>query len=107
MSKQKKYTKKFRLMIVEEILRSDLQDNLYLIATKYNIRESTIERWLNNYLTYGERGLSQGFPGKAYDDALSFAEKERKAKDKEIADLKEEIEILKKAAAFLAKIDRN
>lgn len=107
MRKKKRYSKTFRLNVVEEALKEEYKDNIYLIANKYNIRESTVERWKNNYLRYGHKGLSVGFDPKIFNEGLKIKDKELEAKDKEIKELKEENEILKKAAAFLAKLDRN
>ena len=72
----------------------------YIIAQKYGIKPWTVIKWTRLYQQYGEDSLSKG---KLTGDRKS--ERERQL-EKENAALREEIEILKKAAAFLAKVGR-
>ena len=106
---RRKYTKSFRKKVVEEALRPEMEGKEFLVAEKYNIRPSTVCRWMDLYLKYGETALcdnaqqiyaSQSKESRAY-------KKLETEKNKEIAELKEEVEILKKAAAFLTKIQRD
>ena len=61
------------------------------------------------YHKYGEMGLAKNIQQfRKRKSMFTRAQQEREdAKDKEIAELKEEIAILKKAAAFLAKMPRD
>ena len=70
------------------------------IADKYGLRESTVRRWRQIYKEYGENALGRN---------LSAVEKKSDREirlEKENAELREELEILKKAAAFLASVGR-
>lgn len=106
---RRKYTKTFRKKVVEEALRPEMEGKEFLVAEKYNILPSTVCRWRDLYLKHGEMALCENVQQfYASQSKESGAYKELKAKtDKEIAELKEEVEILKKAAAFLTKIQRD
>ena len=101
---KRKYTKSFRKMVVEEALRPEMEGKESLVAEKYGILPSTICRWKDLYLEYGEMALSENVQ-----QIFASQRKEREADktleeaDKKIAELKEELEILRKAAAFLDK----
>ena len=104
-----RYTKTFKLKVVKEAMDPAFKGKEYLIADKYSIKESTLIRWKKNYEQYGEVGLSHNF-NKILENTGDNNKKQKeiiKEKDKKIKDLEEEIEILKKAAAFLAKINRD
>lgn len=106
---KKNYSPTFRKVVVNEALDPALKDKEYLIANKFGIQESTVIRWKENYEKYGEIALSKNFGKfmKTIDKNNPTQEKILKQKDKKIKELEEEIEILKKAAAFLAKINRD
>ena len=72
----------------------------HIIAEKYEIRPWTVVKWRDIYLQQGEIGLSKG--------NLSGHNKSKRELEleKENAELREEIQILKKAAAFLADLRR-
>lgn len=97
----KRYNKTFRMKVVRDALKPEFKDKEFLIAEKYGVRESTILKWVKLYEEYGDKGLSKNLP------QLNNTRKSESEKDKKIKELEEEIEILKKAAAFLAKIDRD
>ena len=44
MSKKKEYSKKFKLKVVREALKPELENNLHLVANKYGVQERTVFR---------------------------------------------------------------
>ena len=94
------YTKSFRVKVAEEAVRPENKGLEHVIAKKYGVRPWTVTKWAQLYQQYGEDGLSKG---KLTGDRKSDRERQL---EKENAALREEIEILKKAAAFLAKVGR-
>lgn len=99
MGTQKYYSQEFKLHLVQEALLPENRHNTKLIAKKYGVYPSTLTEWKRKYLKYGEAGL----------DAKALRkqkEQHYKELETENAKLKEENEILKKAAAFLAEVGR-
>ena len=90
-----KYTYSFRLQVVQEALKPENRNSISYIAQKYGIGERTLLKWIKHYDQYGEEGLKRNFSTKAKDQRIKELEREN-------AELREEAEILKKAAAFLA-----
>lgn len=93
------YSKSFKIEVAEEALKPEFEHAFHIVARKYGLRPSTVRNWRNIYRDHGPDGFSKSFKAQERYKTLSL-------KDKEIAELKEEIEILKKAAAFLAKVNR-
>ena len=91
-----KYTKSFRIKVAREASDPANKGLEHVIAQKYGIMLGTVERWRDRYLEQGEQGLSKGVIGTKHKTS-----REREL-EKEVADLREEVAILKKAAAFLA-----
>jgi len=106
---KKKMNKKFKLEVVNEALRPEFEGKEFLVAEKYELRESTVLKWKEKYLKYGDIALSSGFNKIEKEGILDNKNQKEidKAKDRKIKELEEEIEILKKAAAFLANLDRD
>lgn len=104
---KKRYNKKSRKMVVEEALKPEFEDKLYLVADKYVLSQTVIERWVSNYKKLGDVGLTKGFAFNIEGSVIEFKDEEIKQKDKKISELEEEIEIPKKATAFLAKLNRD
>ena len=97
-----KYNRTFRLMVAKEALLPENRDLEHVIAEKYGIMPWTVIRWREHLAEVGEAeafryGFSKG--GRRTD-------REKKL-EKENAELREEVEILKKAAAFLASVKRD
>ena len=95
MGNQVSYSKAFKLQVVQDALDPKYEKNLDALEEMYGVHVRTICRWRDQYIRYGEAGLSRGY--KANVKAERIAELE-----KEVKDLRMENEILKKAAAFLA-----
>ena len=94
------YTKEFRVNVAKEAVRPENKGLEHIIAQKYGIKPWTVIKWAQLYEQYGESSLSKG---KLASELKSDRERQL---EKENAALREEIEILKKAAAFLAKVGR-
>ena len=97
-----KYDRTFRLMVAKEALLPENRDLEHVIAEKYGIMPWTVIRWREHLAEVGEAeafryGFSKG-------DRRTDREKKL---EKENAELREEVEILKKAAAFLASVKRD
>ena len=97
-----KYNRTFRLMVAKEALLPENRDLEHVIAEKYGIMPWTVIRWREHLAEVGEAeafryGFSKG-------DRKTDREKKL---EKENAELREEVEILKKAAAFLASVKRD
>ena len=94
------YGKTFRVRVAKEATSPEMQGMEEHIAKKYGIRVGTVLRWAEIYREYGENGLGSKIssPTKKSDRELQL--------EKENAALREEVAILKKAAAFLAEVGR-
>ena len=96
-----KYSKTFRIKVASEAAQPSNAGMEQVIAKKYGLRPWTVIRWRDLYLEGGAEGLSKG--------RLSVTGKTNRELqlEKENAALREEVEILKKAAAFLANVKRD
>ena len=94
------YSKSFRIRVAKEATSPEMKGMEEHIAKKYDIRVSTVLRWAEIYREYGENGLGAKIssPTKKSDKEIQL--------EKENAALREEVAILKKAAAFLAEAGR-
>jgi transposase len=94
MGQRKKFDKAFKEQVVLRILAEE--STMADTANELNVHYTTVRDWVKFYKQDGE----SAFPGsgnlKAEDDEI------RKLR-KQLADLKEENDILKKAAAYFAK----
>lgn len=97
-----KYTKAFRLQVAKEAIKPENQNLEHVIAEKYGIRPWTVIKWRDHLLEVGEQ---EAFV-KGYAKANKQTAREREL-ERENAELREEVEILKKAAAFLANVKRD
>ena len=91
---RKTYTSEFKLQMVKLIEEQGQKPTD--IATQYGIAESTLENWLTRY-----RREKKGKP-LATGNALTEEQREIQRLKKEVAQLKLERDILKKASALLA-----
>lgn len=93
-----KYTKELKMRVAKEAARPESKGMEHIIAEKYGIMPWTVTRWRNHYLEYGEKSFYRGY---SKSDTKTPREKEL---EKEVEGLRQEVEILKKAAAFLANV---
>jgi len=92
--KKRKYTREFKFEAVKLVTEGGLRPKV--VAERFGLTGVTLYRWISEFEEYGD----EAFCGSG--KALTQAAKDRK-KDKRIAELEEELEILKKAAAYFAK----
>ena len=94
------YTKAFRIKVAKEASLPEMQGMEDHIAGKYGLKPGTVRKWRAIYQEYGENALGRSIdsPNKKSDRELQL--------EKENRELREEVEILKKAAAFLADLGR-
>lgn len=91
---RKKYTPEFKLEMIK--LVEEQGQKIGTVATQYEIGESSLKAWLKRY-----RAEQQGKPLDK-GNALTEEQREIQRLKKEIAQLKLERDILKKASALLA-----
>lgn len=94
MKKYVVHEKEFRVDAVKLVIEQGL--SVKTVSERMGIKGTLLYKWIEQYRNYGE----EAFCGSGY--LLTMEAKLRK-KDREIADLKEQNEILKKAAAYFAK----
>lgn len=88
-----RYTPQFMLMVAKEAN----QAKTYLeISRKYELDTKTLKEWVAAYRQYGDLAFEPDGPEKFKDQKIAQLEKE-------IADLREENEIIKKATAYFSK----
>ena len=94
------YSKAFKLRVATEACKPENEGLEHIIATKYHIRENTVLKWKLRYQQQGAAGF-----GRRNASVRPLTEREKEL-EKENAALREEVAILKKAAAFLADLRR-
>lgn len=93
MKGSKRYTPQFMLLVAKEANQAKTYAE---VARKYELDIRTIKEWVASYRQYGDLAFEPGGPEKFKDQKIAQLEKE-------IADLKEENEIIKKATAYFSK----
>ena len=96
------YSKSLRLQVAKEATRLENRGIEHIIAEKYNIKPETVIKWRDHFLEVGEADAFK----KGYTKGVKKSTRELEL-EKENAALREEVEILKKAAAFLANVKRD
>jgi transposase len=91
---RKTFDKEFKISAVKLVLDSD--KSVSQIAADLGVSDNTLFNWKRKYL----EDAKNAFPGKG---RLKPEDEELRKKDREIATLKMERDILKKAIAFFAK----
>lgn len=94
MGQRKKFDKAFKEQVVLRILANE--STIGDTAKELNVHYTTVRDWVRYYKRDGE----DAFPGSGH---LKPEDDEVRKLRKQLADLKEENEILKKAAAYFAK----
>lgn len=93
------YSKEFKLKVSKEAILPENKGLEHVIARKYGILPGTVVRWAETLRNLGEE--------EAFRKKKKVKMTKREAElEKENAKLREEVEILKKAAAFLADLRR-
>lgn len=98
MNKKRNYTKEFKSQACELVLKENIK--VKKVAERMGINPVMLYRWIDEYRTYGEAA----FVGKG---KLRPEEAKIKKLEKENDELRQEVEILKKAAAYFVKGNRN
>jgi transposase len=99
--KRKSYTREFKLDAVRLAKESGRVPTY--VARELGITPSMMSRWIKEFEEHGEDAfLGRPEPNMAGCEEITAAEKIRRL-EREVADLREEREILKKAAAYFAK----
>ena len=88
-----RYTPQFMLMVAKDAANAKTYKE---IARKYELDSSTVKGWISAYNQYGELAFEPGGPERFKDQKIAQLEKE-------IEELKEENEIIKKATAYFSK----
>lgn len=94
MGQRKKFDKAFKEQVVLRILAEET--TMSEIAREIGVHPTTVRDWVKNFKQDG----AAAFPGSGH---LTPEHDEMRKLRKQLADLKEENEILKKAAAYFAK----
>lgn len=92
------YSKTLRIRVAQEAARPENNGMEHVIAAKYDLRPGTVIKWRDLYLQFGEAALTTG--------RLTQIQKTPREVEleKQVAELEEEVKILKKAAAFLVNV---
>lgn len=98
MKKKRNYTKEFKVQACELVLKEGI--SVKAVADRMGVSNIMLYRWIDEYKTYEE----SAFVGKG---KLRPEEAKLKKLQKENEELRQEVEILKKAAAYFAKENRN
>jgi len=90
------YSNEFKEELVKKLLDPKEKKTMQQLGMEYGVSPSALGDWRTQYLKYGAEGFSpQG--------RRTHGEKRVRELEKELEELREENEILKKAAAFFAK----
>ena len=88
------YSTEFKLEAVKKLEKSG--ESMTKVATDLGVKPTTMQGWVNKY----KKSPNAPFLGSGH---LSPEDEKLRKLEKENKDLKEDVEILKKAAAFFAK----
>ena len=98
MERKVNYTKEFKIQACELVVKNGLK--VKTVADKMGISHIMLYRWIDQYKTYG----TDAFVGKGH---LRPEEAKLKKLQTENEKLRQQVEILKKAAAYFAKENKN
>ena len=91
---RKKFTKEFKIGAVEQVLIN--KRGITEVCKALDVVENNLRRWINQY----EKDKVNAFPGKG---RLKPAEEKLQRLERQLADMTEERDILKKAIAVFSK----
>lgn len=97
-----KYSKELKIKVAKEAMLPENQRLEHVIAEKYHVMPWTVSKWRDHLQEVGEENAFK----KGYTLKKQSTPREIEL-EKENAQLREEVEILKKAAAFLANVKRD
>lgn len=83
--KNKKYSKEFRLSIVEQCLKEN--EKVSTIALKFGINRNTIKSWIRSY-KFGTLNTKVGRPPGSEEDLLKFWKNKCELMEKSLASVK-------------------
>lgn len=92
------YTKEFKRQACELVTKEGIKHAV--VAQKLGISPVMLYRWIDEYNMYGE----EAFVGKGHQRSEDAALKRLRQENER---LRQEVEILKKAAAYFAKLEAN
>ena len=92
------FSKEFKVKACELVIKDGIRHAV--VAEKMGINHIMLYRWIDEYKTYGEAA----FVGKGY---LKSEDAKLKRLQKENEELRQQVEILKKAAAYFAKENKS
>ena len=98
MKKWRNYTREFKVQACELVLQENVK--VKIVAERMGINPIMLYKWIDDYKTYGDAA----FVGKGN---LRPEEAKIKKLQTENEELRQQIEILKKAAAYFAKENKN
>lgn len=98
MKKWRNYTREFKVQACELVLQENVK--VKIVAERMGINPIMLYKWIDDYKTYGDAA----FVGKGN---LRPEEAKIKKLQKENEEFRQQIEILKKAAAYFAKENKN
>lgn len=98
MKKWRNYTREFKVQACELVLQENVK--VKIVAERMGINPIMLYKWIDDYKTYGDAA----FVGKGN---LRPEEAKIEKLQKENEELRQQIEILKKAAAYFAKENKN
>ena len=87
------YTSQFKIQVAKEVLKAKTYAE---ISKKYGIDRSHLKKWADDYEKYGDLVFEENGPPK-------FQEQRIRDLERQLAELQEENDILKKATAFFSK----
>lgn len=87
------YTSQFKMQVAKEVLKAKTYAE---VSKKYGIDRTHLKKWADDYAKYGELAFEENGPQR-------FQEQRILDLERQLAELQEENEILKKATAFFSK----
>ena len=91
-----KYSRGLKIKVAKEAMLPENQGLEHVIAEKYHVMPWTVIKWRDHLQQVGEENaFKKGYTLK------------KRSPPREVEQLREEVEILKKAAAFLANVKRD